>query len=417
MSENLNVFEIAQKQIKESCEKLGLPEQYYEILKQPMRILQVAIPVKMDNGDVKVFDAWRSQHNNAMGPTKGGLRFHQDVCMDEVRALSMWMTFKCAVLGLPYGGGKGGICVDPRQLSKGELERLSRGWVRAMHSFIGEHKDIPAPDVNTNGQIMAWMGDEYNTIVDVPSPGLFTGKPVEIGGSLGRTAATGNGVDIVVREAAKKLDIDLKKATVVVQGFGNVGSYSAFGLHDMGSKIVAIGDVSGNIYDPSGINPFELLEYAKANGGVKGYPGTTLISTDELLGLECDVLLPCALENQITATRAHNVKAKLIAEGANGPTTPEADEILAKKGVIVMPDILANAGGVTVSYFEWVQNLQNYYWSEEEVNEKLDRLMVKAFNDVWEMAAKHDVSHRVAAYMVAINRIAVSMRLKGWVTK
>ncbi len=417
MSENLNVFEIAQKQIKMSCDKLGLPEQYYEILKQPLKIMSVAIPVKMDNGDVKVFEGFRSQHNSVLGPTKGGLRFHPQVNYDEVRALSMWMTFKCAVLGLPYGGGKGGITVDPKQLSQGELERLSRGWVRAMHPFIGEHKDIPAPDVNTNGQIMAWMGDEYNTIVDVPAPGLFTGKPIEIGGSLGRTAATGNGIDITAREAVKKLGIDLKKANVVIQGFGNVGSYTAFGIHNMGAKIVAIGDVTGNIYNADGINPFELQEYVKKNGGVKGYPGTTLISTDELLALECDILFPCALENQITAARAHNVKAKLIVEGANGPTTPEADEILAKKGVIVMPDILANAGGVTVSYFEWVQNLQNYYWSEEEVNEKLDRLMVKAFNDVWEMAAKHDVTHRVAAYMVAINKLAAAMRLKGWVTK
>lgn len=417
MSENLNVFEIAQRQIKESCDKLGLPAQYYEILKQPMRITQVAIPVQMDNGDVKVFDGFRSQHNTALGPTKGGIRFHPQVNFDEVRALSMWMTFKCAVLGLPYGGGKGGITVDPKQLSKTELEKLSRGWVRALHPVIGEHKDIPAPDVNTNGQIMAWMGDEYNRIMDTPAPGLFTGKPVEIGGSLGRTAATGNGVTITVREWAKKTNFNLQGAKTVVQGFGNVGSYAAFGVHALGCKIIAIGDHTGNIYCADGLNPHEVAEYVKQNGGVKGYPGTTTITTDELFALECDVLLPCALENQITSERAKSVKAKVVAEGANGPTTPEADEILAKKGIIVIPDILANAGGVTVSYFEWVQNLQNYYWSEEEVNEKLDRLMVKAFNDVWEMAAKFSVTHRVAAYMVAINRIAVAMRLKGWVTK
>lgn len=417
MSENLNVFQIAQSQIKESCDKLGLPEQYYEILKQPMRITQIAIPVQMDNGDVKVFDGFRSQHNSVLGPTKGGIRFHPQVNFDEVRALSMWMTFKCAVLGLPYGGGKGGITVDPKQLSKGELERLSRGWVRGLHPVIGEHKDIPAPDVNTNGQIMAWMGDEYNKIYDTPAPGLFTGKPVEIGGSLGRTAATGNGVDIIARESVKKLGIDLKASKVVVQGFGNVGSYTAFGIHNMGAKIIAIGDVTGNVYSEEGINPFELQQYVTNNGGVKGFPGTKLISTDELFALNCDIIFPCALENQITAERAGKIKAKLIVEGANGPTTPEADHILAEKGVIIMPDILSNAGGVTVSYFEWVQNLQNYYWSEEEVNEKLDRLMVKAFNDVWEMAEKFKVTHRVAAYMVAINRIAVAMRLKGWVTK
>lgn len=416
MSE-FNAFQMAQRQIKECCDKLALPAQYYEILKQPMRIVQTAIPVRMDNGDVQVFDAWRAQHNVACGPAKGGLRFHPDVNMDEVRALSMWMTFKCSVLGLPYGGGKGGITVDPSKLSAGEVERLSRGFVRTMYPFIGDHIDIPAPDVNTNGQIMAWMGDEYDTIANAQHPGTFTGKPVDLNGSLGRNAATGGGITIAVREWAKKTGTDLKGAKAVVQGFGNVGSFTAFGVHALGMKIICLGDVTGNMYCADGIDPHKAWEYSVAHKGLKGFPGVTEITTDELFALECDVLLPCALENQITEERAKNVKAKVVVEGANGPTTPDADKVLAERGIPVIPDILANAGGVTVSYFEWVQNLQGYYWPEEEVNEKMDAKMTKAFSEVWDLAASYGETHRTAAYMLAIKKVAQAMYLKGWVSE
>lgn len=414
---DFSAFQMAQRQIKDCCDKLALPAQYYDLLKQPMRIMQVAIPVRMDNGDVKVFDAWRSQHNIACGPAKGGLRFHPAVNMDEVCALSMWMTFKCSVLGLPYGGGKGGVTVDPSQLSKSELERLSRGFVRAMHPIISDHLDIPAPDVNTNAQIMAWMGDEYDTISNAVHPGVFTGKSVDLNGSLGRTAATGAGITISVREWAKKVNFDLKGARAVIQGFGNVGSYTAFGVHDLGMKIIAIGDVTANIYCADGIDPHKAWEYVLEHKGLKGYPGTTEISTDDLYALECDVLLPCALENQLTEARAKNVKAKAVVEGANGPTTPEADSVLKDRKIVVIPDILANAGGVTVSYFEWVQNLQGYYWTEEEVNEKLDIKMSKAFSEVWDLAANYGETHRMAAYMLAIKKVAQAMYLKGWATE
>ena len=412
-----NAFQMAQQQVKYCCDKLALPAQYYDVLKQPMRIVQVAIPVRMDNGDVRVFDAWRSQHNIACGPAKGGLRFHPDVNMDEVRALSMWMTFKCSVLGLPYGGGKGGITVDPSQLTTGELERLSRGFIRAIHPFIGDHLDIPAPDVNTNGQIMAWMGDEYDTIHNSVHPGVLTGKPVDLNGSLGRTAATGAGITICVREWAKKANFDLNGAKAVIQGFGNVGSYAGFGVQALGMKIIAIGDVTANIYSADGIDAHAAWEYAVAHKGLKGFPGTTEITTDELFALDCDVLLPCALENQLTETRAQNVKAQVVVEGANGPTTPEADVVLAGKNIVVIPDILANAGGVTVSYFEWVQNLQGYYWTEEEVNEKMDAKMSKAFSEVWDLAASYGETHRTSAYMLAIKKVAQAMYLKGWVTE
>ena len=413
---DFNAFQMAQRQIKDCCDKLELPAQYYELLKQPLRIVQAAIPVRMDNGDVQVFDAWRSQHNLACGPGKGGLRFHPDVNMDEVRALSMWMTFKCSVLGLPYGGAKGGITVEPSKLSSTELERLSRGFVRAMHPFISDHLDIPAPDVNTNGQIMAWMGDEFDTINNSVHPGTFTGKPVDLNGSLGRTAATGAGITVAVREWAKKVNFDLNGAKAVIQGFGNVGSYTAFGVHALGMKIICIGDVTGNVYCEDGIDPNEAMKYAIANKGIKGFPGTTVISTDELFALDCDVMLPCALENQITETRANTLKAKVVVEGANGPTTPDADAILAGKNIPVIPDILANAGGVTVSYFEWVQNAYGFYWTEEEVNDRMDAKMSQAFSEVWDLAVNYGVSQRTAAYMLAIKKVAQAMYLKGWVS-
>jgi glutamate dehydrogenase len=415
---------MAQRQIKECCDKLGLPAQYYELLKQPLRAGSAAIPVQMDSGEIKVFDAYRSQHNTACGPGKGGIRFHQDVCLDETSALSMWMTFKCSVLGLPYGGANGGVSVDPTQLSRAEFERLARGYVRALHPYFGDDLDIPAPDVGTSGQVMAWMVDEYEGIKNVRQPGVITGKPVGLNGSLGRNEATGNGINVAVREWAKKTGAGLKGARAVIQGLGNVGYHTAKGAHDiLGMKIIAIGDYdlntrgAINIFCAEGIDPHQAKAWLTQHRTLKNFPGATEITTDELFALECEVLLPCALENQITETRARNVKAKVVIEGANGPTTPDADIILHKKGIPVIPDILANAGGVTVSYFEWVQNNQGYYWTADEVNTRMDANQTKAFGEVWDMAAAHNETPRMAAYMLAIKKVAESMYLRGWTTK
>lgn len=410
----LNVYEIVQKQIKDACDALGMKPAVYEILKQPQRFMQVAIPVTMDDGSVQVFEGFRSQHNDAIGQTKGGLRFHPEVYADEVKALSMWMTFKCACIGLPYGGGKGAIKCDPRKLSKGELERLSRGFVREMAQIIGPEKDVPAPDVYTNPQIMAWMIDEFAKIRQYNAFGLMTGKPIILGGSLGRNSATARGCVFVVREAAKKLGIDLKKATCAVQGYGNAGSFAAQLMADLGTKIVAVNDTKGGAYNPDGIDPFAITEYKAKTGSVLGFPGTTNISSDELLTLDVDVLIPAAFENQITSANASRVKARIIGEAANGPTTPEADEVLYKNGLLVLPDILASAGGVTVSYYEWVQNNYGYYWSEKEVNEKLEGDMVKAFEAIYAMHKEKNVAMREAAYMVAIKRVAEAMQWRGW---
>jgi len=413
-NDTLNPFLNAQMQVKAACDKLGADPAVYEILKQPQKVLEVSIPVKMDDGTIKVFTGYRSTHNNAVGPTKGGIRFHENVTRDEVMALSIWMTFKCSVTGIPYGGGKGGIIVDPKTLSAGELERLSRGYIDAIHKLIGEKVDIPAPDVNTNGQIMAWMVDEYNKICGESAIGVITGKPLEFGGSLGRTAATGLGVAITVREAAKRLGIDMKKATVAVQGFGNVGTFSALCTQQQGAKIVAIAEYGYNIYNKDGFDIPTLMEYMKANKTLKTFPGASLISMEEFWALDVDVLLPCALENAITIDVAKTVKAKLIVEGANGPTTNEADEYFFKNGVTVAPDILANAGGVTVSYFEWVQNLYGYYWSEEEVGQKEEIAMVNAFDAIYKVKEEYNVSMRTAAYMHSIKKVSAAMKIRGW---
>jgi glutamate dehydrogenase len=410
----LNVFEIVQGQIKEACDILGMEPAVYEILKQPQRFMEVAIPVNMDDGSVKVFPGFRSQHNDAIGPTKGGLRFHPDVYADEVKALSMWMTFKCACIGLPYGGGKGAIKVDPRQLSKGELERLSRGWIREMAQIIGPEKDIPAPDVYTNAQIMAWMVDEFAKIRQYNAFGLMTGKPIIIGGSLGRNTATARGCVFTIREAAKKLGIDLSKATVAIQGYGNAGSFAAELISAYGSKVVAVNDTKGGAYNPDGIDPVAIAKYKEKTRSVVGFPGTKNITSDELLTLDVDILIPAAFENQITSANAARVKAKIIGEAANGPTTPEADAVLYKNGLLVLPDILASAGGVTVSYYEWVQNNYGYYWSEEEVNSRLEASMVKAFEAIYDMHKQKNVPMRQAAYMVAIKRVYEAMKVRGW---
>ena len=350
--ETLNPFEIAQKQIKSACDKLNADPAVYEILKNPQRVLEVSFPVKMDNGDIKTFIGYRSQHNNAVGPYKGGLRFHPGVTRDEVKALSTWMTFKCSVAGIPYGGGKGGMAIDPKEYSKGELERISKGFAKAISPVIGEKVDIPAPDVNTNGQIMSWMVEAYEEKVGRSAKGIFTGKPLEFGGSLARTEATGYGVNLNAKKVLEKLGIDIKGATYAVQGFGNVGFYTAYYAHKDGAKIVAFSNTDVAIYNENGIDMEKVIKDFEENGRIienKGYGKD--ITNAELLELEVDVLAPCALENQITSENADRIKAKVITEGANGPTTPEADEILFKKGITVIPDILANSGGVVVSYF------------------------------------------------------------------
>jgi len=413
--ETLNPLHAAQQLIKDACEKLGTDPAVYEILKNPLKTIEVSIPVRMDDGTTKVFQAWRGYHNDALGPFKGGIRFHPTVHGDEVKALATWMTIKCAIVGLPYGGGKGGICVDPRELSEGEKERLARGYVVATHKLLGEKVDIPAPDVNTNGQIIAWMVDEYNKLAGHSALGVMTGKPVEFGGSKGRTAATGYGVAVTVREMMKKLGKDMNGATVLLQGFGNVGSHSAFCVEDMGAKVIAICEWDAVLYNPEGISCKDLQKYKDNNkGSVKGYPMAKEISAAEFWAMEADILLPCALENSITVENAPNIKAKIIAEGANGPVTPEADEILNKRGIIALPDILANAGGVTVSYFEWCQNLYGYYWSDAEVAEKEERAMCEAFEAVYAVKEQYGVSFRTAAYMYSIKRIAHVMKLRGW---
>lgn len=412
--DNLNPFLSAQKQVKDACDRLGLEADVYELLKQPMKVLEVAIPVKMDDGSTKVFTGYRSMHNNAVGPTKGGIRFHPNVTRDEVMALSIWMTFKCSVTGIPYGGGKGGITVDPKTLSQGELERLSRGYIDAIYKLIGDQVDIPAPDVNTNGQIMAWMVDEYCKLVGKSEIGVITGKPLEFGGSKGRNAATGFGVAVTAREAAKKLGIDFNGAKIALQGIGNVGSFTGFNMEKLGGKIVAISEWNGTVYNENGIDMHAIVDYMKANKTIIGFPGTKEITKAEFFALPVDILVPAALENEITAEVAETIQAKLVCEAANGPTTPDGDEVLNRRNILLTPDILTNAGGVTVSYFEWVQNLYGYYWSEEEVEQKEEIAMVDAFNALYKIKEEYNVPMRAAAYMHSVKKVAGAMKLRGW---
>ncbi|MCL5677152.1 MAG: Glu/Leu/Phe/Val dehydrogenase [Firmicutes bacterium] len=414
--ETLNPLDSAQHQLKRAVDLLNLDPSVYEILKEPTRVLCVSIPVRMDDGRIKNFTGYRAQHTDVIGPAKGGVRFHPDVTLDEVKALSIWMTIKCSVLGLPYGGGKGGVVCDPREMSDRELQQLSRAYIQAIAQFIGPERDIPAPDVNTNPRVMGWMMDEYSRIKGYNIPGLITGKPMVLGGSAGRGAATGRGAIITIREAANRIGLELKGATAAVQGFGNVGSNTAALLHEMGVKVVAINDVMGGAYNATGIHIPEALEYSRAHKTVAGMPGTNQLSTQDLLTLNVDILVPAALENQINLSNASQIKAKIVCEAANGPTTPEASKVMEEKGVFVVPDILANAGGVTVSYFEWVQNMMHYYWSEEEVNEKLERMMVSAFEHVYAMKESRGVGMRDAAYMVAIDRVAEAMLARGWIS-
>lgn len=411
----MNIFEMAQIPLNKAIETMELDAGAAAIIAVPERTLEVSIPVKMDDGTTKVFTGYRSQHSTILGPAKGGVRYHQNVSMDEVKTLAFWMTCKCAVAGLPYGGGKGGIIVDPAKLSKAELERLTRGYIDKIAPIIGEKRDIPAPDMNTNAQIMGWMMDEYSKLNGQYEPGFITGKAISVGGSLGRTTATGRGVVVAALEALKLQGIQPYEATAAVQGFGNVGSWTAKLFCDAGVKVIALSDVYGAIFKADGFDCYDVDAYVKKTGSVVGYPGSKAITNAELLAIEVTVLAPCAIELQLTAENAAAVQASIICEGANGPTTPEADDILEAKGVMVIPDILANGGGVTVSYFEWVQNLYRYFWPEEEVIEKQNALMRKAFKAVYEKAKQYNVTLRVAAYIVALGSLEEAMKIRGMV--
>jgi glutamate dehydrogenase (NAD(P)+) len=382
-------------------------------MKVPRRSTIVNLPVQMDDGSFRIFTAYWVQHSIARGPAKGGIRYHPDVTLDEVQALASWMTFKCAVVNVPFGGGKGGIVCDPHKLSQGELERLTRRYVADMMDVFGPDRDVPAPDLGTGPRVMGWFMDTFSMREGYSVPGVVTGKPINLGGSRGRVEATGRGVMISTREAAKHLKLPLNGATAAVQGFGNVGSVSAKLLHDLGVKFVYISDVNGAIHDPDGIDVHELIAYVEKKKTVVGFPGVKKVKPDDVLFADVDILIPAALENQITDRNARKINCKILAEGANGPTTPEADVILEKKGTLVIPDILCNAGGVTVSYFEWVQNRIGYFWSEEEVNRRLEEKMVAAFNDVLTMSLQHKVSMRIAAFMLAITRVLEVVQLRG----
>ena len=412
--ESLNPFEVAQEQIDRAGKKLNLDPDLLELLKHPKRELHVNFPVKMDDGHTKVFTGYRVQYNDARGPFKGGIRYHWNVSIDEVRALACWMTWKCAVMDIPYGGAKGGIICNPKELSRAENERMTRRYASEISIVIGPEKDIPAPDVYTDGQTMSWIMDTISMHKGYTVPGVVTGKPIPIGGSLGRDEATARGAVYTTREAAKKIKLNLKGATVAVQGFGNAGYHYARLMQDeYGAKVVAVSDSKGGIYSEKGFDPKEVLVYKEKTGSVVGFPGTKKITNEELLELAVDILSPAALEGQITSENAPRVKAKISAECANGPTTPEADDILYKKGVLVIPDILANGGGVTVSYFEWVQDLANFFWTKPEVDAKLEGVMVRAFDAVWKMHEDKKCDMRQAAYMVAINRVAEAYKWRG----
>ncbi len=413
-SGSINPFETAQRQVDIVAKVLNLDPGTISILKHPKRELTVNFPVRMDDGSYRVFTGYRVQYNMARGPCKGGIRYHPQVSLDEVRALAAWMTWKCAVVNLPYGGAKGGVICDPKHMSKGELERLTRRFASEISPIIGPEMDVPAPDVYTDSQTMAWIMDTYSMERGYSVPGVVTGKPLSIGGSEGRGEATGRGVMYVVREAAKDLKLDVKKATVAIQGFGNAGSVAGNLIQrELGSKIIAVSDSRGGIHNPAGFDLAAVEAHKQKTGSVVNFPGSKPVGNDELLGLECDVLIPAALENQITRENAKGVKAKIVAEAANGPTTPEADDILFSNKVTVLPDILANAGGVTVSYFEWVQDLQGYFWEVHDVNARLEKVMSASYRAVADLARKHRVHNRTAAYVLAIGRVTEAMKVRG----
>ena len=409
----INPWHVAQQQFDLAAERLNLDLGLRRVLREPRRELTVHFPVKMDDGSVQVFTGYRVQHNLGRGPAKGGIRYHQDVTLDEVKALAMWMTWKCAVVGIPYGGGKGGVVVDPKKLSRRELENLTRRFATEIEVLIGPERDIPAPDVNTNAQTMAWIMDTYSMHVGYTVPGVVTGKPVSLGGSEGRNEATARGTVYCVVEAAEHLGIDLNRATVVVQGFGNAGSIAAQLMEQEGSQVIAVSDSTGGIHNPGGLDIQRVVAWKAEHGTVVGFPGARSVSNEDLLEIECDVLIPAALENQITQANADRIRAKIVGEAANGPTTPEADAILHKRGTFVIPDILCNAGGVTVSYFEWVQDLNRDHWSAAVVNNKLHEVMTRSFAQVVDMAQREEVENRLAAYLLAVDRVASATSLRG----
>lgn len=408
-----NPYEVAVEQFTTAANVLDLNEGLRKVLSKPHRELSVNFPVRLDNGDIEVYSGYRVQHNIARGPAKGGIRYHQDVDIDEVRALAMWMTWKCAVVNIPYGGGKGGVVVDPRNLSIREIEGLTRRFTTEISIIIGPYEDIPAPDVNTNAQTMAWMMDTFSMHRGHSIPAVVTGKPLQIGGSAGRHEATGRGVQFVTREAAATLGMNLDGARAVVQGFGNVGSISAKLLHQDGCKIVAVSDVYGGIYNENGLDIPGMIRFAQEHGSLKDWKEGDRVSNDELLTLDCEILVPAALENQLTGQNAGDIKARLIVEGANGPTTPEADVIFREREIMLIPDILANAGGVTVSYFEWVQAMQSFFWTEGDVNDKLEGVMTRSFKDVHDIATSQNLDMRTAAYVLAVGRVAEATTLRG----
>lgn len=401
------------EQVDRVAPYMGELSKWIDTLKHPERSLIVDVPVRLDDGSIAHFEGYRVQHSLNRGPGKGGVRYHQDVTLSEVMALSAWMSVKTAVVGLPYGGAKGGIRVDPRKYSQGEMERITRRYTNEISSIIGVNKDIPGPDVNTNAQTMAWMMDTYSMHAGATQPGIVTGKPIALGGSLGRVEATGRGVFIVGVAAAKDAGIDLQGARISIQGFGNVGGTAARLFTEVGAKIVAVQDHTGTIYDANGLDVPALLAHVQQTGGVGGAANTTAIAADEFWAIESDILIPAALEGQITKNNAETIRARIIVEGANGPTTPEADDILNRNGVVIVPDVLANAGGVTVSYFEWVQNASSFYWSEEEINQRLETIMSNAYNSVSATASEHDVSLRTAAFITACTRILEARQLRG----
>lgn len=413
MKENLNPYVISQMQFDQAADHLKLDSGLRQVLRTPKRQMVVSVPTRMDDGSIRVFEGYRVQHNIARGPAKGGIRYHPSVTLDEVKALAAWMAWKTAVVNIPFGGGKGGVVCEPRKMSVGELERMTRRFVSEILPIIGPDRDIPAPDMYTDEQTMAWVMDTYSMTVGYSSLGVVTGKPVSLGGSEGRHEATARGCLFVTQEACKVKRLPLKGARVAIQGFGNAGSICARLFHEQGAKIIAISDSKGGVVNPRGLDPAKAIRHKEKNGSVVALAGTSRIRNEELLELKCDILIPAALENVITAENARNVKAKIVVEAANGPVTPMADDILARKGILLMPDILANAGGVTVSYFEWVQDLQNFFWEEHEVNKKLETIMKRAFHEVYETSRRYRVPMRTAANILAIGRVAEATLVRG----
>lgn len=409
----MNPYDMAVAQFEDAAKRLGLSQAMRAILSRPKRELTVNFPVRMDNGDVRMFTGYRVQHNINRGPAKGGIRFSPQVSLDEVRALAMWMTWKCAVVGIPFGGAKGGVICDPHQMSHAELERMTRRYATEISILIGPNSDIPAPDMNTNPQVMSWIMDTYSMHKGYSVPAVITGKPLAIGGSEGRLEATARGVQVVTREVMRDFGMQPEQCSVVIQGFGNVGSITARLVSELGCKIVAVSDISGGVYNADGLDVYKTLRYSREHGGLKGLPGTEAVTNEELLELPCNILIPAALENQITRRNASRIKASLVIEAANGPTTPEADLILNERNITVVPDILANAGGVTVSYFEWVQDLQRFFWAEDEINQRLESIMTRAYQAVRVKAEEQETNLRMGAYLLAVSRVAEATEIRG----